>query len=1065
MRRSRLLEKITALLDEGHLFINAPAGYGKTMLLQSLQTERPHTYLIPLTPADSDPAVLQERLAGLLRPENAILLDDVHHLHDDVHHLHDDVRHLHDDVHHLQEAETAVAWLQQQMRQPQPRWILAGRQPLFPAAELALYGKINQLNMADLAFDERETAVWLGERPALADWRQRLEGWPLGLSLLKNLGDVADAQPIAEKQLFAYLTEQLFAALPPDLRRFMTVTAVPLTFTPALAARLLPGSDPETAIQTALERNLFLYRDAPGGDYRYHDLIRAFLKQQPSPAELGAMMTAVIDWLLERGQIGAAIEHALDGGLPEKAAALLAAPEAFAEIRVNGRFLTHHRWLNALPPEVVAERPLLLLRNGAALFHLRARRREAWDCLERGAALAEAHGRIADYQLGLRYMAFFHGDEGRNRQALALYQRLLALPDLDPAQKIAALQDMISLYAYAAQFDQAARCYRQVKRLQTDAPTLTADVNFAALVLAAQGRRAAARQALTAALEQVAAQNNFQDMILIRRNLGHLLIDQGDWAGQRENLAALADILAQVELVDERIGWILQHDRALLAVADGRFTAAESLLSQANQSPDAMTSPLPRILFATAQSWLYRRQGQYWQAIQLADAALAGGSEFPYYEGRLALERDIAALLAGLAEGNLDSFQFSPQSRALIPMRARAELVRLRMALALVCWRQGCPRWRRLAARVLAEGKRPLYQNLLTHRDPELAAAFWQILLIEEIKPEQTDAALREIGQSQPLLPLLRHPAARTRRRAAETLAQIGYEETMPALATAVAAEPDKATQAALQNALHKLESRPPPPLYIRLMGDFRMERSGRIYQTEDFHRPVVARLLQYFVLHAGQPIPRDRILEDLWPGGEPEKTAVTFRTLNSHLRSALDPFMRQRGPNRYIVVERDNYRFDPYGVVTNDAQRFAQQVEAGLRGGEPDDASLQALDQVLQGYAPLLTDLPYADWLLEPRQRLEDLYLEGCLHVAEAYLSRRQWEAGQAWLRRALQTAPWLERGWQLLMRLYARQGQRALALKAYQDAVTALERELGVRPSELTIWLGQKIESEEPI
>ena len=1044
IRRSRLLDKLTALLEEGHLFVNAPAGYGKTMLLQSLQTERPHSYLIPLTPADSDPAVLQERLAGLLRPENSLLLDDVHH---------------------LQGAETAVTWLKQQMRQPQPRWILAGRQPLFPAGDLALYGKINQLNMADLAFDERETTVWLGERPALADWRRRLEGWPLGLSLLKNLGDVADAQPIAEKQLFAYLTEQLLAALPPDLRRFMMVTAVPLTFTPSLAAQLLPGSDPETAIQTILARNLFLYQGAPGDEYRYHDLIRAFLKQQLPPAESGAIMTAVIDHLLERGQIGAAIEHALDGGLPEKAAALLALPEAFAEIRVNGRFLTHHRWLNALPPEMVAARPLLLLRNGAALFHLRARRREAWDYLERGAGLAAANGQAADYQLGLRYMAFFHGDEGRNREALALYQRLIALPDLDAAQKSAALQDMISLHAYAAQFDQAARCYRQVKALWSDAPTLIADINYASLVLAAQGRRAAARQALTAALEQVAAQNNFQDMTLIRRNLGHLLMDQGDWAGQRENLAALEAILAQVELVDERIGWILQHDRALLAVADGRFAAAEALINQASQAPEALAAPLPRILFAAAQTWLYRRQGQYQKAIQLADAALAVESEFPYYAGRLALERDIAALLLGLAEGNLDGFRFSPQSRALIPMRARAELVRLRMALALVCWRKGSPRWRQLAQRVLAEGQRPFYQNLLTQRDPELAAAFWQMALMAELEPAQTDAALREIGQSRPLLPLLEHPAARPRRRAAGLLAQMGHEEAMPALVTAVAAETDIAAKKALQTALETLEALPPPPLYVRLMGDFSLQRGDQIYRTEDFHRPVVARLLQYFALRPGQPIPRDRILEDLWPGGEPEKTAVTFRTVNSHLRSALDPFMRQRGPNRYIVVERDNYRFDPYGVVTSDAQQFSQQVEAALRGGEPDEAALRALEQVLQGYAPLLTDLPYADWLLEPRQRLEDLYLEGCLYAAEAYLARRRWEPGQTWLRRALQTAPWLEKGWQLLMRLHARQGQRALALKAYQDAVAALERELGIRPSALTVWLAEKVQHEELI
>ena len=122
IRRTRLLDQIAAALSEGHLFVNAPAGYGKTMLLQSLVTERPYTYLIPLTPADGDPAILRQRLEPLIQAENTILLDDVHH---------------------LLNAPAAIDWLQTQMRRPQPRWVLAGRQSLFPATDLALYGKVN----------------------------------------------------------------------------------------------------------------------------------------------------------------------------------------------------------------------------------------------------------------------------------------------------------------------------------------------------------------------------------------------------------------------------------------------------------------------------------------------------------------------------------------------------------------------------------------------------------------------------------------------------------------------------------------------------------------------------------------------------------------------------------------------------------------------------------------------------------------------------------------------------------------------------------------------------------
>jgi DNA-binding SARP family transcriptional activator len=101
--------------------------------------------------------------------------------------------------------------------------------------------------------------------------------------------------------------------------------------------------------------------------------------------------------------------------------------------------------------------------------------------------------------------------------------------------------------------------------------------------------------------------------------------------------------------------------------------------------------------------------------------------------------------------------------------------------------------------------------------------------------------------------------------------------------------------------------------------------------------------------------------------------------------------------------------------------------------------------------------------WAVEEFAHVE--LKDGRLCAAEAYLSRREWGQSQNWLRCALQTAPWLEKGWQLLMRLHARQGQRALALKTYQDAVMALEQELGIRPSELTVWLGQKVENEEPI
>ena len=590
-------------------------------------------------------------------------------------------------------------------------------------------------------------------------------------------------------------------------------------------------------------------------------------------------------------------------------------------------------------------------------------------------------------------------------------------------------------------------------------------MNFASLVLTARGQWTAALAILQQVATEVLAAQNHQDLLFIQRNIGGLLLEQGDWAGYQKNLLAVEATRAQMEMVDERIQAGLSYDGVLSAVGEGRFADAVALLTDGEKMSIVQSSPLLRILFTTASVWLRRRQGDCAAAVQQADAVLSTPTEFLYFEARLGLERDIAAMLAAPATGDLREFQLSPQCYTLISLRARADLVRLQMLLAICRRRQGNLRWRRLARRVVAAGETPLYARLLTTRDPELAAEFWKILLVEGMAREKSSAALREIGQSAPLLPLLNHPHEDVRRQAAILLAQIGHEEAMPRLASAIAAEADRSTHKVMQSALDSLESLPPPPLSVRVMGEFLLQRGERIYRTGDFHRPIVARLLQYFVVHTGGPIPRDRILEDLWPEGAPEKTVVTLRTLNSHLRSLLDPYMRPRGPNRYIVVERDNFHFDPYGVVDSDLARFTTQMEQALALNDLDASRLASLEAILADYAPLLPDLPYTDWLLEPRRRLEDLYLEGALRLAEGYLSQRDWRQSQRWLRNVLQVAPWQEQAWQMLMRVHARQGQRGLALKAYHEAKMAMERNLGAAPGELTTWLYERLQADEPV
>jgi DNA-binding SARP family transcriptional activator len=273
--------------------------------------------------------------------------------------------------------------------------------------------------------------------------------------------------------------------------------------------------------------------------------------------------------------------------------------------------------------------------------------------------------------------------------------------------------------------------------------------------------------------------------------------------------------------------------------------------------------------------------------------------------------------------------------------------------------------------------------------------------------------------------------------------------------------EPDQEVRAALDQALIQLENRPAPPLEIQLMGAFSVRRAGLLLAEEVWPRPIVKKLFCYFVLHRGRPLARERILDELWPESDPQTGTTTFRRVHSWLRGVLEPHLRAKARSRYFLVEGDVYTFDPDDRAKVDVEGFTQQVRSVLNVAHRHDippldaAFLASLEQ----WQPLLPFFAYEEWLIEARERLHTLYVEGALYVANAYLIRKELANAILWAERTVSQAPWLEEGYQILMRAHAYQGERSLALKAYLRAEEALTRELAADPSPLTQWLAARL------
>lgn len=111
---------------------------------------------------------------------------------------------------------------------------------------------------------------------------------------------------------------------------------------------------------------------------------------------------------------------------------------------------------------------------------------------------------------------------------------------------------------------------------------------------------------------------------------------------------------------------------------------------------------------------------------------------------------------------------------------------------------------------------------------------------------------------------------------------------------------------------------------WVYEFGEFRLDACRRVLSTEpDGARiplsPKVFDAALYFVERAGQLIPKDKILADLWPGAVVEENSLT--QLISELRRALG---ETRGENVYIVtVPRRGYQF----VADVTRRAFAPQV------------------------------------------------------------------------------------------------------------------------------------------
>jgi DNA-binding SARP family transcriptional activator/pimeloyl-ACP methyl ester carboxylesterase len=235
--------------------------------------------------------------------------------------------------------------------------------------------------------------------------------------------------------------------------------------------------------------------------------------------------------------------------------------------------------------------------------------------------------------------------------------------------------------------------------------------------------------------------------------------------------------------------------------------------------------------------------------------------------------------------------------------------------------------------------------------------------------------------------------------------------------------------------------------LRLNLLGGFEVRLEPGLPVT--FRTQKAQALLAYLALPPGRAHLRDKLAALLWGAMRDEQARASLRQALYEIRKSLGDAAGA------IRIEGQTVSLDPTAVeldVATFTRLAAEDAPTAL-----EEAALYYRGDLLEGFS--VDEEPFEAWLMEERERLRELAVEalakGLAHqrkagaLASAVLTARQ----------LLKIDPLQETVHRTLMRLHGQLGQRAAALRQYQQCVTVLQRELGVEPELETKQLYQEI------
>lgn len=1019
VHRERLAQALSEASQNRIAIVSAPAGYGKTTLLQDFvqagdaaacwygldeRDRELDTFLRyfvasgqqafpgfgselvealenggPATPEEASQLMVQA--CGGPQEEYLFVIDDFHYL----------------DAATEQTRKAVEGWL---YRLPQGCHVILGsrtRPQIGVLPMMAVRQEVSYLYASDFEFACDEVVQLFREvlgREISLDDAQHLanvtEGWAGALILLadrvQSAGSVDLEQLSHADTLFQYISLEQFDPLPLEIKEFLLSSAVLRTMDVESVNELLERSDAQENLTQLQNFNLVLVEDE-GGDarYRYHRLFRAFLVShvRSSDGEQFRELNMLAAQRMESDKRWEdAVYHYIQAAAWENV--IEVTDEVGWRMFEEGKWDTLAEWLDAVPAEEMTSQPRLMLWKARVLHYLNQFDRALALVLKAIALLEEKDDwlSLADALVTRGMSQRVKGDYIASRDALQRARTLLA-DNGAPEEKLTEARKQLGMTLSRTgdlnESVQELTAVVDVYEAEGDVYNIAHTSMELGVSLGMTGRLPEAAGYLERSRQLWSQLGNEHMLVQTLVNLGMVYYTQGDFERAREIYTQGLTRAREVRSLNWEV--YLSVNLADIQREMGEHQAALDAYNEVLDDAWSIGDAYICVYIMDAIANTHRLMGDFVQAESWAGRASA---EAEKTEGDL--EQGICFVTKGLIQRQQGELKEAVEYLEKAVPYLREKDARRELAVAYF----------HLAGTYFSLKKKRVALEYL----------------------EKVAELVKDLGYDHFLLVEAARNQLLVQYGAANKAADGYYARMKKLMKSAVpGAEGESEEGVATDDAT----------LTAYGFGHARVEYNGQEISDLEW-RSEKSREMFFFFLCNRRGLRKEEIVAALWPDMPEEKTTSAFHSNMYRLRKALYKDI--------ISKESGRYQLDPNGSFAFDVEQFQAALEAAAGSGATDEA-LKHMERAESLYKGQFAPEFYSEWAETLRWQVEEQYMSLLGSLSAAYNEAGEFKKSADICQKIVELDEFNEAAWYRLMSNYIQAQQTEAAKYCYNRYV----------------------------